>query len=223
MSMSETGAAGAAQAGIQRRGLLLVLSSPSGAGKTSLARAMLASDPAITMSVSVTTRAPRPGEVEGCDYYFTNPSGFDAMVERGELLEWARVFANSYGTPRAPVEAAIKAGRDVLFDIDWQGAQQLADKMAGDLVRVFILPPSAKALEERLKTRAQDPPEVVAQRMAEAANELSHWAEYDYVIVNESFEESLKGLRAILAAARLKRKRQSGLTAFVRALQGDLT
>lgn len=222
MSMSEQAAAGGAQAGIQRRGLLLVLSSPSGAGKTSLSRALLASDPGITMSVSVTTRAPRPGEVDGRDYIFTNQAGFEQMVARGELLEWARVFANSYGTPRAPVEAAIQAGRDVLFDIDWQGAQQLADKMTGDLVRVFILPPSAKALEERLKTRAQDPPEVVAARMAEAANELSHWAEYDYVIVNESFEESLKGLGAILAAARLKRTRQSGLTAFVRGLQGEL-
>lgn len=222
MANGDADKVGGAQGGIHRRGLLLVLSSPSGAGKTSLARALLASDPAITMSVSVTTRPPRPGEIEGRDYTFTNRSGFDAMIERGELLEWARVFANSYGTPRAPVEAAIKAGRDVLFDIDWQGAQQLADKMAGDIVRVFVLPPSAKALEERLKTRAQDPPEVVALRMAEAANELSHWAEYDYVIVNESFEESLSGLRAILTAARLKRKRQSGLTAFVRGLQGDL-
>jgi guanylate kinase len=222
MGTGEAGVTLGAQGGIHRRGLLLVLSSPSGAGKTSLARALLASDPGIAMSVSVTTRTPRPGETEGKDYYFTDAAGFAAMVERGELLEWARVFSNSYGTPRAPVEAAIKAGRDVLFDIDWQGAQQLADKMAGDLVRVFILPPSGRALEERLKTRAQDPPEVVAQRMAEAANELSHWAEYDYVLVNESFEESLAGLKAILAAARLKRKRQSGLTAFVRSLQGEL-
>ena len=207
---------------VHRRGLLLVLSSPSGAGKTSLARALLASDRGITMSVSVTTRPPRPGEVEGRDYHFTDAAGFEAMAERGELLEWARVFKNSYGTPRAPVEAAIKSGQDVLFDIDWQGAQQLSDKMAGDIVRVFILPPSGRALEERLKTRAQDPPEVVSARMAEAANELSHWAEYDYVIVNESFEESLAGLRAILTAARLKRDRQSGLTAFVRGLQGEL-
>jgi len=210
------------QEGINRRGLLLVLSSPSGAGKTSLARALLASDRGITMSVSVTTRAARPGEVDGRDYHFTDAASFAAMAERGELLEWARVFNNSYGTPRVPVEAAIKAGRDVLFDIDWQGAQQLSDKMAGDIVRVFILPPSGRALEERLKTRAQDPPEVVVARMAEAANELSHWAEYDYVIVNESFEESLAGLRAILTAARLKRDRQSGLTAFVRGLQGEL-
>ena len=207
---------------IHRRGLLLVLSSPSGAGKTTLARALLASDALITMSVSVTTRPPRPGEADGRDYHFTDAAGFARMEVKGELLEWARVFSNSYGTPRAPVEAAIKAGRDVLFDIDWQGAQQLAEKMAGDLVRVFILPPSGAALEERLRNRAQDPPEVVAKRMAEASNELSHWAEYDYVIVNETLAESLAGLRAILAAERLKRDRQSGLMAFVRDLQAGL-
>lgn len=208
---------------INRRGLLLVLSSPSGAGKTTLARALLGSDQGITMSVSVTTRPPRPGEVNGRDYHFTDAAGFGAMEAKGELLEWARVFANSYGTPRAPVETAIKAGRDVLFDIDWQGAQQLAEKMAGDLVRVFILPPSGTALDQRLRNRAQDPPDVVAQRMAEASNELSHWAEYDYVIVNETLDESLAGLRAILTAERLKRDRQSGLAAFVRGLQGGLT
>ena len=208
---------------IQRRGLLLVLSSPSGAGKTTLSRALLAADPAITMSVSVTTRAPRPGETEGVDYYFTGAAGFAAMESTGALLEGARVFGNSYGTPRAPVEAAIKAGRDVLFDIDWQGAQQLAEKMAGDLVRVFILPPSGPVLEERLRNRAQDPPEVVARRMAEASAELSHWAEYDYVIVNDTLDESLAGLRAILTAERLCRDRQSGLSAFVRGLQKGLT
>lgn len=207
---------------IQRRGLLLVLSSPSGAGKTTLSRALLAADPNITMSVSVTTRTPRPGEVEGRDYYFTDDAGYAAMEARGDLLEGAKVFGNRYGTPRGPVEAAVKAGRDVMFDIDWQGAQQLAEKMAGDLVRVFILPPSGKALEQRLNTRALDPPEVVARRMAEASAELSHWAEYDYVVVNENVEESLAGLRAILSAERLRRDRQSGLSAFVRGLQKGL-
>jgi guanylate kinase len=208
---------------IQRRGLLLVLSSPSGAGKTTLARALLASDAGISMSVSVTTRKPRPGEVEGRDYHFTDAGGFAELESKGDLLEWARVFGNSYGTPRQPVEDAIAAGRDVLFDIDWQGAQQLSERKAGDLVRVFILPPSGPALEERLRNRAQDPPDVVARRMSEASAELSHWAEYDYVLVNENVEESLAGLRAILAAERLRRDRQSGLSAFVRGLQKGLT
>jgi guanylate kinase len=208
---------------IHRRGLLLVLSSPSGAGKTTLSRALLKSDTAITMSVSVTTRKPRPGEVEGQDYYFTDGDRFAAMEGEGQLLEWARVFGNCYGTPRKPVEAAVRAGRDVLFDIDWQGAQQLAETMAGDLVRVFILPPSGRALEERLHNRAQDPADVVARRMAEASNELSHWAEYDYVMVNENIDVSLASLRAILAAERLRRDRQSGLSAFVRDLQKGLT
>lgn len=210
------------QSTITRRGLLLVLSSPSGAGKTTLSRALLAADSAITMSVSVTTRASRPGEVEGRDYFFTNAEGYAAMEARGDLLEGARVFGNSYGTPRQPVENAVRAGRDVLFDIDWQGAQQLAEKMAGDLVRVFILPPSGDALERRLKTRAQDPADVVAARMAQASAELSHWAEYDYVLINETIEESLAGLRAILTAERLRRERQSGLSAFVRGLQAGL-
>jgi guanylate kinase len=207
---------------IQRRGLLLVLSSPSGAGKTTLSRALLAGDDQITMSVSATTRKPRPGEVEGRDYVFTDAERFSALEADGELLEWATVFGNSYGTPRKPVEAAVRAGRDVLFDIDWQGAQQLAEKMAGDLVRVFILPPSGTVLEQRLQGRAQDSPEVVARRMAEASGELSHWAEYDYVLVNETLETSLIGLRSILAAERLKRDRQSGLSAFVRQLQAGL-
>jgi guanylate kinase len=207
---------------IHRRGLLLVLSSPSGAGKTTLSRALLEGDAAITMSVSVTTRKPRPGEVEGRDYYFTDAAGYAGMEGAGALLEGARVFGNSYGTPRAPVESAIAEGRDVLFDIDWQGAQQLAEKMAGDLVRVFILPPSGKALEERLRGRAQDPPDVVARRMAEASAEVSHWGEYDYVIVNDDLAESLSNLRAILAAERLRRDRQSGLSAFVRNIQKSL-
>ena len=208
---------------IHRRGLLLVLSSPSGAGKTTLARALLAGDAGITMSVSVTTRKPRPGEAEGRDYYFTDAAGFAKLEAKGDLLEWARVFGNSYGTPRKPVEEAIACGRDVLFDIDWQGAQQLSERKAGDLVRVFILPPSGPALDERLRNRAQDPPGVVARRMAEASAELSHWAEYDYVLVNENLDVSLASLRAILTAERLRRDRQSGLSAFVRGLQKGLT
>ena len=207
---------------IERRGLLLVLSSPSGAGKTTLARGLLAADREIAMSVSVTTRTPRPGEIDGRDYQFVDEARFRAMREKGELLEWATVFGNCYGTPRAPVEQAIAAGRDVLFDIDWQGSQQLAEKMPGDVARVFVLPPSGKVLEERLKARNQDPAEVVAQRMAEASAEISHWAEYDYVIVNADLDRSLDGLRAILTAERLRRERLSGLMAFVRELQQAL-
>jgi guanylate kinase len=195
-----------------------VLSSPSGAGKTSLARALLAADGDIRMSVSVTTRSPRPGEVEGRDYHFINEAEFDRRAKAGDLLEWARVFDRGYGTPRAPVETALSQGRDVLFDIDWQGTQQLAARMPSDLVRVFILPPSVRALEERLKTRAQDPPDVVASRMSKAAGEISHWAEYDYVIVNDHFETSLAGLKSILAAERLKRVRLPGLADFVQGL-----
>jgi guanylate kinase len=207
---------------IERRGLLLVLSSPSGAGKTSLARALLDGDGSISLSVSVTTRKPRPGEVDGKDYTFIEAPRFLAMRDAGELLEWARVFDNYYGTPRAPIEDAVAKGRDVLFDIDWQGTQQLAERMAGDLVRVFILPPSAAALEARLQSRAQDPPEVVARRMAQASAEISHWAEYDYVLINSDLDESIAGLRAILKAERLKRDRLAGLSAFVRDLQRAL-
>lgn len=207
---------------IARRGLLLVLSSPSGAGKTTLSRALLSSDPGIHLSVSVTTRKPRPGEVDGRDYTFLDEARFTKLRDTGELLEWARVFGNYYGTPRAQVEKAVQAGRDVLFDIDWQGAQQLSGTMAGDLVRVFILPPSSEVLETRLRGRAQDPAEVVAKRMAEASAEISHWAEYDYVIVNSDLEASIAGLRSILIAERLKRERQPGLAAFVRELQSGL-
>lgn len=207
---------------IERRGLLLVLSSPSGAGKTSLARALLESDGDIALSVSVTTRAPRPGEVDGRDYWFVDEKRFAALRDADELLEWATVFGNFYGTPRAPIEAALSAGRDVLFDIDWQGTQQLSERMAGDLVRVFVLPPSGQALETRLRQRAQDPPEVVAKRMAKASSEISHWAEYDYVIVNNDLAESSAGLKAILAAERLRRDRMTGLSAFVRGLQAAL-
>ena len=199
-----------------------MLSSPSGAGKTTLARRLLASDPQIAMSVSVTTRSPRPGEVDGKDYRFVDQAGFMAMRDAGELLEWAKVFDNYYGTPRAPVEAAIEAGRDVLFDIDWQGAQQLQEKLPQDLVRVFILPPSATDLQARLASRGQDSAEVVARRMAAAAAEISHWPEYDYVIINADLDDSSQRLGSILTAERLKRERQLGLMDFVRGLQAGL-
>jgi guanylate kinase len=207
---------------LARRGMLLVLSSPSGAGKTTLAKALLASDPDIRLSVSVTTRKPRPGEIEGKDYYFRDEAGFLAMRDNGELLEWAKVFGNYYATPRQPVEDAIASGQDVLFDIDWQGTQQVKEKLPQDLVRVFILPPSSSVLESRLKTRAQDTAEVVAQRMAEASAEISHWQEYDYVIINADLEKSGAGLKSILTAERLKRDRLLGLSDFVRSLQQGL-
>lgn len=207
---------------IARRGLLLVLSSPSGAGKTTLARALLQNEKGIHLSVSVTTRQARPGEQDGRDYHFIDQEAFDALRDGGALLEWARVFDHSYGTPRAAVEQAVAEGRDVLFDIDWQGAQQLSEKLAGDLVRVFVLPPSGDVLERRLHTRAQDPVDVVERRMAKAAAEISHWPEYDYVIVNTHLDESIAGLRAILTAERLKRERLLGLSEFVRDLQARL-
>lgn len=207
---------------IERRGIMLVLSSPSGAGKTTLCRRLLESEHGIEMSVSVTTRKPRPGEVHGKDYVFVSEAEFMRMRDAGELLEWARVFDNYYGTPRLAVERALAAGRDVLFDIDWQGAQQLNEKVAQDLVRVFILPPSGEVLEQRLRSRAQDEPESVARRMADAAAEISHWAEYDYVIINADLETSVAGLRAILAAERLRRERLLGLSDFVREMQKSL-
>ncbi len=207
---------------IARRGLLLVLSSPSGAGKTTLSRRLLAADDRLSMSVSVTTRKPRPGEIDGRDYHFIDHAEFHRRRDGGDLLEWAPVFDNFYGTPRGPVMAALEAGRDVLFDIDWQGAQQLKEKAAADLATVFILPPSAAALAERLKARAQDPPEVIARRMAAASAEISHWPEYDYVIVNDDLDRSHAALLAILSAERQRRSRQLGLSDFVRDLQARL-
>jgi guanylate kinase len=207
---------------IPRRGLLFVMSSPSGAGKTTLSRRLLAADSNISMSVSVTTRKPRPGEVDGKDYHFINKDAFDNMVAAGELLEWASVFGNLYGTPRRPVEAALAAGRDVLFDIDWQGTQQLAQAMKDDLVRLFILPPTPDSLRDRLIKRAQDSSAVIAKRMAEAAHEISHWPEYDYVVVNDDLDTAHKQVIAILTAERLRRRRQLGLAEFVRQLTREL-
>lgn len=203
---------------IARRGLLLVMSSPSGAGKTTLSRALLASDHHIRMSVSVTTRPPRPGELDGRDYFFISKERFFEMRDQGELLEWAEVFGNLYGTPRLPVEDALAKGRDVLFDIDWQGTQQLEQAMRDDLVRIFILPPSSDDLRDRLIKRAQDAASVVAKRMAEASREISHWAEYDYVIINDDIETAGAEITAILTAERLRRTRRIGLTEFVRKL-----
>ncbi len=222
MSNTATDGDGSAGGPIARRGLLYILSSPSGAGKTTLARRLIEADAGIQMSVSVTTRRPRPGETDGRDYFFVDHKRFEAMRDNSELLEWARVFDNYYGTPKAAVAIAIENGKDVLFDIDWQGAQQLSEKMPGDVVRVFVLPPSGFALEERLKSRAQDPPDVVARRMAAASAEISHWPEYDYVIVNSGIEESVRSVTSILIAERQKRARQLGLSAFVREMQKGL-
>ena len=204
---------------IRRRGLMLVLSSPSGAGKTTLSRMLLDSELGIEISVSVTTRPKRPGEVSGVDYHFIDATDFNLRLNRKELLESAKVFGHYYGTPRAPVEAALAAGRDVLFDIDWQGTQQLAERARVDLVSVFILPPSTLELERRLRARAQDSAEEVARRMAKAADEMSHWAEYDYIIVNHDLDRSLAQVQAILQAERLRRERQLGLHEFVKGLR----
>jgi guanylate kinase len=204
---------------IRRRGLLLVLSSPSGAGKTTIARRLVEEDPGLTLSISVTTRPPRPGEVDGRDYWFIDQARFDDMVARGELLEHAQVFGNCYGTPRQPIEQALAAGHDVVGDLDWQGTQQLAEKVRADLIAVFVLPPSFAALEQRLRARAQDTDPIVAGRMAKSAEELSHWPEYDYVIVNDTIVGSVATARAIVTAERLRRARQIGLAEFVRNLR----
>ncbi|WP_315704205.1 MULTISPECIES: guanylate kinase [unclassified Bradyrhizobium] len=208
--------------GVERRGLMFVLSSPSGAGKTTLSRLLIERMPGLQMSVSATTRAKRPGEVDGRDYLFVDLARFDDMVKRDELLEWATVFGNCYGTPRAPVEAALSVGQDVLFDIDWQGTQQLREKARADVVSVFILPPSAADLEKRLHTRAQDSHEVIRARMSRASDEMSHWAEYDYIVINHDIDEAFAEVQSILKAERLKRERRVGLTTFVRKLQRQL-
>jgi guanylate kinase len=207
---------------IARRGLLLVLSSPSGAGKTTLAKRLLEANPDLELSVSVTTRQPRPGEVEGKDYCFIDAAEFERMRGAGELLEWAQVFDRSYATPRAPVMAALAAGRDVLFDIDWQGTRQLKTQLPADVACVFILPPDGKALETRLKARGLDSPEVMARRMAAAATEIEHWSEYDYVVVNSDLDTSLGALQAILDAERLKLERQTGMAGFVAGVLAGL-
>ena len=204
---------------IQRRGILLVLSSPSGAGKTTITRELVARDPGLRISISVTTRPKHAGEVDGQHYHFIKRERFDEMVRAGDLLEHAVVFGHYYGTPRAPLEAALGSGNDVVTDIDWQGTQQLKATVRGDLVSVFVLPPSMAALEQRLKTRAQDSDEVVRARMAKSTDEMSHWPEYDYVIVNREIGASVAAVQAILAAERLKRERQIGLGDFVKSLR----
>ena len=202
----------------KRRGLMFVLSSPSGAGKTTLSRRLLAEEEGVAMSVSVTTRAMRPGEIEGKDYYFITPEKYDAMVEAGELLEHATVFENNYGTPKKQVMDALKSGRDVLFDIDWQGTRQLARTCREDLVSIFLLPPTLDELERRLRARAQDSEEVVQRRMAKAVDEISHWEEYDYVVVNEDLDKAMAHIQRILHAERFKRWRQLDIGAFVARL-----
>jgi guanylate kinase len=206
-------------ASIHRRGFLLVLSSPSGAGKTTITRRLLERDPSLSLSVSVTTRPARPGEVDGRDYFFIDQPRFDAMVGAGELLEHATVFGHHYGTPRRPIEAALAAGRDIVTDIDWQGTQQLGATLPHDLVTVFVLPPSMAALEVRLRQRAQDTAAVVEGRMAKSAEEMSHWSEYDYVIVNRELDDSVAAVEAIVTTERLRRTRQLGLADFVNHLR----
>ena len=208
--------------GVERRGLMFVLSSPSGAGKTTLSRMLIERMSGLEMSVSATTRPMRPGEVDGRDYHFIDKAKFDAMLKRGEFLESAVVFENRYGTPRAPVETALSTGQDVLFDIDWQGTQQLREKARADVVSVFILPPSAADLEKRLHSRAQDSSDVIRGRMNRASHEMSHWAEYDYIVINHDIDEAFAEVQSILKAERLKRERRTGLTTFVRELQRQL-
>ena len=206
---------------LHRRGLMFVLSSPSGAGKTTMSRRLLVDDPDIVISVSATTRPPRTGEIEGRDYRFVDDAGFDALIADNALLEWAKVFGHRYGTPRGPVEDTLHAGKDVLFDIDWQGTQQLQQTdAASDLVRVFILPPTMAELERRLRGRGTDAVAVIADRMRRAATEISHWGEYNYILINDDPDRCLGEIRAILKAERLRRKRQLGLANFVRDMLG---
>ena len=203
---------------LNRRGVLFVLSSPSGAGKTTISRMMLEADKDIALSISATTRPPRPGEIDGVHYHFVDVETFKKMAADGEFLEWAHVFGHRYGTPRAPVDAMLEAGKDVLFDIDWQGAQQLYQEAGPDVVRVFVLPPTMEELERRLRSRNTDSDEVIAARMERAANEISHWDGYDYVLINDNVEGCFDEVRAILRAERLKRRRQIGLIGFARDL-----
>jgi guanylate kinase len=211
-----------ARRAVMRRGLMLVLSSPSGAGKTTLSRMLLEAEHGVTLSISTTTRPRRPGEINGRHYHFVAPARFAKMARNKEFLESAKVFGHSYGTPRAPVEKALAKGHDVLFDIDWQGTQQLREKARHDLVSVFVLPPSIPELKRRLRSRAQDTAKVIAARMEKASGEMSHWAEYDYVIINRDLDHAFAEVRAILAAERLRRERQTGLSVFVRGLQAEL-
>jgi guanylate kinase len=205
--------------GFKRRGVLFVLSSPSGAGKSTIARKLLASEPELSMSVSYTTRTPRPGEIDGKDYHFVDLERFRAMVSNHEFLEWAHVFNHRYGTPKADVFHTLSEGSDILFDIDWQGAQQLHQLAGGDVVRVFILPPSMEELRQRLERRATDSQEIIDARMARADNEVSHWDGYDYVLVNDDVEQCYTSVKTILAAERLKRSRQTGIIGFIRKLK----
>jgi guanylate kinase len=204
----------------QRRGLLIVLSSPSGAGKSTIARMLLEADSQVTMSISATTRPKRPGETDGADYHFVDDAEFDRMIDAGDFVEWAPVFGYRYGTPKAPMKAALRKGRDILFDIDWQGTQQLEAAMGEDLVSIFLLPPSMAELERRLRARGTDSETVISSRMARAAAEISHWPEYEYILVNEETDECIRDVQAIVAAERLKKVRQTGLVAFVRELIG---
>ena len=216
MSNNQTSLAGT------RRGLLIILSSPSGAGKSTLAGRLMAWDASLSFSVSATTRPPRPGELDGREYYFRARADFEDMIDAGEMLEHAEVFGNLYGSPRAPVQDAIEAGRDVIFDIDWQGGQQVRNStLSKDVVSIFILPPSIAELDRRLRARGQDSPDVIATRMAQSEAEISHWAEYDYVLVNEDIDETEEKLKTILTAERLHRDRQPGLAGFVRELNAE--
>ena len=216
MSSNQTSLAGT------RRGLLIILSSPSGAGKSTLAGRLMALDASLSFSVSATTRPPRPGELDGREYYFRERADFEDMIDAGEMLEHAEVFGNLYGSPRAPVQDAIEAGRDVIFDIDWQGGQQVRNStLSKDVVSIFILPPSIAELDRRLRARGQDSPDVIATRMAQSEAEISHWAEYDYVLVNEDIDETEEKLKTILTAERLHRDRQPGLAGFVRELNAE--